>query len=166
MSCKYLCGLIAMVDSGFNTVQFSCSVVSDCLWRHELQSARLLCPPPSPEACSNSCPLSWWCHPAISPFSTDFRIGHLLTWGVHLSSVLSFYLSILFMEFSRQEYWSGLPFPSPLDVLSELSTMTHPSWVALHGMAHSFIELDEAVMIAFSVGFVRALTLLMCSLKE
>ena len=50
--------------------------------------------------------------------------------------------------------------------LSELSTMTHPSWVALHGMAHSFIELDEAVMIAFSVGFVRALTLLMCSLKE
>ena len=98
-----------MVDSGFNTVQFSCSVVSDCLWRHELQSARLLCPPPSPEACSNSCPLSWWCHPAISPFSTDFRIGHLLTWGVHLSGVLSFYLSILFMEFSRQEYWSDLP---------------------------------------------------------
>ena len=33
---------------------------------------------------------------------------------------------------------SGLPFPSPLDhVLSELSTMTHPSWVAIHGMAHS-----------------------------
>ena len=26
-------------------------------------------------------------------------------------------------------------------VSSELSTMTHPSWVALHGMAHSFIEL-------------------------
>ena len=22
--------------------------------------------------------------------------------------------------------------------------MTHPSWVALHGMAHSFIELDKA----------------------
>ena len=31
-------------------------------------------------------------------------------------------------------------------VLSELSTMTHPSWVALHGMAHSFIELDKAVI--------------------
>ena len=31
-------------------------------------------------------------------------------------------------------------------VLSELSTMTHPSWVALHGMAHSFIELDKAVV--------------------
>ena len=29
--------------------------------------------------------------------------------------------------------------------LPELSTMTHPSWVALHGMAHSFTELDKAV---------------------
>ena len=27
----------------------------------------------------------------------------------------------------------------------ELSTMTQPSWVALHGMAHSFNELDKAV---------------------
>jgi len=65
-------------------------------------------------------------------------------------SVLSFCLFILFVGFSRQEYWSSLPFPSPVDhVLSELSTMTRPSWVALHGMAHnfiSFIELDKAVV--------------------
>ena len=47
-------------------------------------------------------------------------------------SVLSFCLFILFMGFSRQEYWSGLPFPSPVDhILSDLSTMTCPSWVAL-----------------------------------
>ena len=46
-------------------------------------------------------------------------------------SILSFYLFILFMGFSRQEYWSVLPFPSPVDhILSDLSTMTHPSWVA------------------------------------
>ena len=31
-------------------------------------------------------------------------------------------------------------------ILSKLSTMTQPSWVALHGMAHSFIELDKAVI--------------------
>ena len=56
-------------------------------------------------------------------------------------------LLILFIGFSRQEYWSGLLFPSPVDhILSELSTMTGPSWVALHGMAHSFIELDQAVV--------------------
>ena len=40
------------------------------------------------------------------------------------------------MGFSRQESWSGLPFPSPVDhLLSDLSTMTCPSWVAPHGMA-------------------------------
>ena len=62
-------------------------------------------------------------------------------------SVLSFCLLILFMGFSRQEYWSGLPFPSPMDhILSELSTMTCLSWVALRGMAHSFTELDKAVV--------------------
>ena len=60
-------------------------------------------------------------------------------------SVLSFSLFILFMQFSRQEYWSGLPFPSLVDhVLLELSTMTRPFWVALHGMAHSLLELDKA----------------------
>ena len=53
---------------------------------------------------------------------------------------------MLFIGFSRQEYWSGFPFPSPVDhVLSELSTMTHLSWVALHRIAHSFIELVKAV---------------------
>ena len=33
---------------------------------HELQPASFLCPPLSPRLCSNSCPLSWWCHPTIS----------------------------------------------------------------------------------------------------
>ena len=48
------------------SVQFSCSVASDSLWPHRLQHARLLCRSPTPRACSNSCPLSWWCHPTIS----------------------------------------------------------------------------------------------------
>ena len=51
------------------------------------------------------------------------------------------------MGLSRQEYLSGLPFPFPGDhILSELSNMTCPSWVALHDMAHSFIELDKGVV--------------------
>ena len=67
--------------------------------------------------------------------------------GSSFFSVLSFCLFIGFLGFSRQEYWSGLPFPSLVGhILSELSTMTHLSWVALHGMAHSFIELDKAVV--------------------
>ena len=48
------------------------------------------------------------------------------------------------MGFSRQEYWNGSPFPPPVKyALSELSTMTHQSWVALHGMAHSFTKLHN-----------------------
>ena len=66
-------------------------------------------------------------------------------------SVLSFCLFILFVGFSRQEYWSSLPFPSPVDILLELSTMTRPSWVALQGIAHSFIELDKAVVHVISL---------------
>ena len=54
-------------------VQFSPSVVSNCLWPHGLQHARPPCSSPTPRICSNSCPLSWWCHPTISssvvPFS-------------------------------------------------------------------------------------------------
>ena len=61
--------------------------------------------------------------------------------------VIWFCLFILFMEFSRQECWRGLPFPSPVDhVLSELSTVTHLSWVALFCMAQSFSELHKAVV--------------------
>ena len=49
------------------------SVISNSLWPHGLQHARLPCPPPTPEACSNSCPTGQWCHTTISssvvPFS-------------------------------------------------------------------------------------------------
>ena len=48
--------------------------MSDSLWPHGLQHTRLPCPSPTPGACSNSCPSSWWCHPTISssviPFSS------------------------------------------------------------------------------------------------
>ena len=61
--------------------------------------------------------------------------------GGFIFQFISFCLFIMFMGFSRQEYWNGFPFPSPVDhVLSELSLLTHTSWVALHGMAHRFIE--------------------------
>ena len=53
------------------------------------------------------------------------------------------------MGFSKQEYWSGLPFPSPVDhILSDLSTMTRPSWVAPRSWL-SFIELDKAVVLVW-----------------
>ena len=75
------------------------------------------------------------------------KVWHPTDLGSSFFSALSFCLFILFKGFSRQGYWSDLPFPSPVDlILSELSTITRPSWVALHGMALSFIELDKAVV--------------------
>ena len=59
------------------SVQFSSvthSVMSNSLQSHGLQHARLPCPSPTPGVYSNSCPLSWGCHPTISssvvPFSS------------------------------------------------------------------------------------------------
>ena len=75
-------------------VQFSCSVMSDSLWPHGLQHARLPCPSPAPGVYSNSCPSSRWCHPAISssvvcfssiprcfPASGSFPMSQLFAWG-------------------------------------------------------------------------------------
>ena len=50
----------------------SCSVVFDSLWPCGLQHAGLLCPSSHPTACSNSYPLSWWCHPTISSSLAPF----------------------------------------------------------------------------------------------
>ena len=81
-------------EKWMNSVQFSCSVVSDSLWPHESQHARPPCPSPTPRVHSNSCPLSKWCHPAISssfvpfsscpqslPASESFPMSQLFTWG-------------------------------------------------------------------------------------
>ena len=61
---------------------FSCSVLSHSLQPHRLQHTRLPCPSLFPGVCSNSCPLSQWCHPAISssvvPFSSCLQ--HLKSW--------------------------------------------------------------------------------------
>ena len=51
--------------------------MSDSLQPHGLQHARLPCPSPTPGACSNSCPLSWWCHPTISPSVIPFSSFNL-----------------------------------------------------------------------------------------
>ena len=48
------------------------SVLSDSLLSHGLQQARLPCPSLSPGVCSNSCLLSWWCHPIISSSAALF----------------------------------------------------------------------------------------------
>ena len=58
----------------YQSVQFSCSLMSDSLRPNGLEHTRLPCPSPTPGVYTNSCPLSQWCHPTISssviPFSS------------------------------------------------------------------------------------------------
>ena len=74
---------------------FHRSVGSDSLRSHGQQHARLPCPSPSPRACSNSCPLSQWCHPTIlclpllllpSVFPSIRAFSNELALGIHGSS--------------------------------------------------------------------------------
>ena len=57
-------------------IQSSClSVVSDSLWPHGLQHAWLPYPSPTPGVYWNSCPLSRWCQPLLSPSPTAFNLS-------------------------------------------------------------------------------------------
>ena len=86
--------LITFQINYISSVQFSRSVVSDSLRPYELQHARPPCPSPTPGVHTNSCPLSRWCHPAISssvvpfsscpqslPASESFPMSQLFAWG-------------------------------------------------------------------------------------
>ena len=59
-------------DASYSLRLFSCSVVSNSLWPHRLQHARIPYPSPSPGAWSNSCPSTQWCHPTISSSVISF----------------------------------------------------------------------------------------------
>ena len=96
------------------SVQFSHSVMSDSLWPHESQHARLPCPSPSPGVHSNSRPSSQWCHPAISssvvpfsscpqslPASEPFPMSQLFAWGGQSTGVSALLVDIKYLKQSN-----------------------------------------------------------------
>ena len=108
----------------FSSVQFSRSIVSDSLQPHELQHTTPPCPSPTPGVHSNSCPLSQWCHPAISssvvpfsscpqslPTSESFPMSKLFTWGGQSTglSALASFLQKNIEDWSPLE-WTGWTF--------------------------------------------------------
>ena len=80
-------------------VQFSYLVVSSSLGPHGLQLARTPCPSPTPRVYSNSCPLSWWCHPTILPSVIPFS-SHLQSFPASGSSNESV------LRIKWPKYWS------------------------------------------------------------
>ena len=81
--------LLYIFNKDGNTWRWSRSVVSDSLQHHELQHIKLPCPSLSPGVCSNSYPLSWWCHPTIS------------------SSVVPFLLALNLSQYQGLLQWAG-----------------------------------------------------------
>ena len=127
---------------------------------------------PSPVTSTPGC---CFCFGSISSFFLELFVpwSPEAYWApTHLGSssfnALCFCLFILFMGFSRQEYWISLAFSSSVDhILSKLSVMTCPSWVALHRLAHCFTELDKAVVhVIRSVSFLWLWFQSVCPLME
>ena len=105
----------------FVSVQFSHSIASDSLRPHESQHARPPCPSPAPEVYPDSCPSSWWCHPAISssvvpffscpqslPASGSFPMSQLFAWGGQ-----SIGFTVFFETSSVTDYWQKFFFFFP-----------------------------------------------------
>ena len=89
-----------------HSVQFSHSVVSDSLRPHESQHTRPPCPSPAPRVYSNSCPLSQWCHPAVSssviPFSScPQSLSSLIIREMQIKTTVKYFLisvELLFLK--------------------------------------------------------------------
>ena len=94
-----------------NVLLFSRAVVADSLRPHELQHARLLCPSLSPGVCSNSCPLSRWCHPTISSFVTLFS-----SWLQSFPASRSFPMTRLFTSGGQSIGASALASVLPMNI--------------------------------------------------
>ena len=93
------------------SIQFSRSVMSDSLWLHGLQHTGLPCPSPTHGPCSNSCPLSQWCHPTI-PFS-------VIPFSYLLQSFLasrSFQMSLFFTSGGQSIGVSSLTSVLPMNI--------------------------------------------------
>ena len=131
------------------TVQFSRSFVSDPLQPHELQQARPPCLSPTPGVHPNSCPSSWWCHPAIAssvipffscphslPTSESFPMSQLFEWGGQSigASALSSVLPKNTQDWSPLEWtgWISLQSKGLSRVFSNTTVQKHQFFSAQH----------------------------------
>ena len=135
----------------FSSVQFSRSVMSDSLQPDESQHARPPCPSPTPGFHSNSCPSSWWCHPAISssvfpffscpqslPASESFPMSQLFAWSGQSIGVSA---SASVLPMNTQDWsplgWTGWIPCSPRD--SQESSPT-PQFKSINSLVLSFLH--------------------------
>ena len=113
------------------SLQFSRSVMSDSLRPHGLQHTRLPCPSPTSRACSNSCPLSRWCH------SNHLILCHpLLLLSSTLPSIRIFpNESVLCIRWPK--YWSFSFSISPSNDIQDCLSLGWTGWISLLSKGHS-----------------------------
>ena len=150
--------LVIIVD----VVQFSRSVMSNSLGPHGLQHARLPCPSPTPGACSNSCPSSWWGHPTISssvvPFSPYFQ-SFLASGSSPMSQFFksggqSIEASASFFPMNIQGW-----FPLGLTDLISLQSKGLSSLLQHHSSKVSILQCSAFFMVQLSHPYVTTLTI-------
>ena len=133
----------------FSSKRFFSSVAQSCLalGPHELQHARPPCPLPTPRVYSNSCPLSWWCHPTISssviPFShfQSFPASGSFQWvssSHQVAKVLEFQLQSLQWIFRTDLLWDGLV-GSPCYLRDSQESSLTPQFKSINSSALSFL---------------------------
>ena len=135
----------------WDLVQFIRSVMSDSLQLHESQHARPPCPSPTPGVYSNSCPLSWWCHPAISssvihfsscpqslPASGSFPMSQLFIWGGQSTGVSA---SASVLPMNTQD-WSPLVWTGWISLQSKgpSRVFSNPTVQSINFSALSFLH--------------------------
>ena len=119
--------------------QFSCSVMSDSLRPHGLKHARLPCLSPTPGACSNSCPLSRWCHPTISSSVIPFS-----SWHQSFPASGSFPLSQLFTSGGQSIRVSGSASVLPMNI-QDWFPLGLTGWISLQSKGLSRVFSNTAV---------------------
>ena len=147
-----------LTEDSVQSVQFSHSVVSDCLWPHELQHARPPCASPTPGVHPNSCPLSWCCHPAISssvilfsscpqslPALGSFPMSQLFAWGGQSTrvSALASVLPKNTQDWSPSEWtgWISLQSKGLSRVFSDITVQKHQFFgIQLSSQSNSHIQ--------------------------
>ena len=101
--------------------------MSDSLQPHGLQQARLPCPLPTPRACSNSCPLSPWCHPTISSSAAPSCLQSFPAPGsFQMSQFFTKYWSFSFSISLCNEYSRLISFENESEICSVMSTCLWP----------------------------------------
>ena len=124
---------------------FSYSVMSNFLWPHGLQHARLLCPSLSPRVCSNTCPLNHWCYITISSSATlfyfclhSFRWLNYWSFSISISSsneysgLISFRLTGL-ISLQSSDSQESSPAPQLESISSSvLSLLYSPTLTSVH----------------------------------